>query len=202
MREAPTRCGFRLRLTRLVVAGVVASAMVAVLPPLVGAAAKQLVDINPDVSDNPSANATTGGRANGLANVPGEPNTYYAASEFRVFTRRSTAERAGSTSTATCRRQPGRGRRSRQQRQRIRDLAVRRAGGRQRVGDHGQQGWGVPLGLTRRRPPRPPQTHVCSAGPSRTRSASRSSPTRPRTSSSAPTAGWRSATTPARPGIS
>lgn len=47
-----------------------------------GAAASELSDINPDVSDNPSANATTGGRANGVTNVPGEPDTYYSASEF------------------------------------------------------------------------------------------------------------------------
>ncbi len=46
-------------------------------------AGASIVDVNPDASDNSSANASTGGRINsGLATVPGQANTFYAASEY------------------------------------------------------------------------------------------------------------------------
>ncbi len=77
------------RRTRRVRVGMTVAMLLGVVPvlalvetPGARAAASALVDINPDTSDNPSANATTGGRGNGVANVPGEPDTYYSASEF------------------------------------------------------------------------------------------------------------------------
>jgi len=39
-------------------------------------------DINPDTSDNSDADASSGGRVNGLANVVGNNQIFYAASEF------------------------------------------------------------------------------------------------------------------------
>ena len=39
-------------------------------------------DINPDASDNGNANASSGGRVNGLANASGNNQVYYAASEY------------------------------------------------------------------------------------------------------------------------
>lgn len=70
-----SRTGRRL-LTALVLAVSVATIAVAVA----GAA---IVDVNPDASDNSNANASTGGRINaGLARVVGQPNTFYAASEY------------------------------------------------------------------------------------------------------------------------
>ena len=39
-------------------------------------------DINPDTSDNGNANASSGGRVNGLANASGNNQVYYAASEY------------------------------------------------------------------------------------------------------------------------
>lgn len=59
------------------------AAVLSVALALVAAAGGTVVDINPDVSGNADANASTGGRINaGLANVEGQPNTYYAASEY------------------------------------------------------------------------------------------------------------------------
>lgn len=40
------------------------------------------VDINPDVSDNSNANASTGGRVNHMAAVPGDNEIFYLASEY------------------------------------------------------------------------------------------------------------------------
>src|SRR5262249_37367829 len=40
------------------------------------------VDVNPDVSTNSDPDASTGGRVNGLASVPGSDQIFYAASEF------------------------------------------------------------------------------------------------------------------------
>jgi photosystem II stability/assembly factor-like uncharacterized protein len=40
------------------------------------------VDVNPNVSDNSNANASTGGRVNHLASVPGDNQTFYLASEY------------------------------------------------------------------------------------------------------------------------
>ncbi|MGH9280734.1 MAG: hypothetical protein ACRD12_21920 [Acidimicrobiales bacterium] len=56
---------------------VVAVALVGVQP--VGAVP---VDINPDVSDNANANASTGGRVNHMASVPGNNDVFYLASEY------------------------------------------------------------------------------------------------------------------------
>ncbi|MGH9136721.1 MAG: hypothetical protein ACRD0G_06695 [Acidimicrobiales bacterium] len=39
-------------------------------------------DINPDVSTNPGANSSTGGRGNGLASASGNNQVFYSASEF------------------------------------------------------------------------------------------------------------------------
>ncbi len=41
-----------------------------------------ITDINPDASDNGNANASSGGRVNGLANASGNNQVYYAASEY------------------------------------------------------------------------------------------------------------------------
>lgn len=79
------RPSFRYRAARLssaVVLALVANILVVVPATQVEAAAKKLDDINPDVSDNSSANATTGGRTNGIAMVPGDNQTYYIATEF------------------------------------------------------------------------------------------------------------------------
>jgi photosystem II stability/assembly factor-like uncharacterized protein len=49
----------------------------------VSVAGAQITDVNPNASDNSNANASTGGRINaGLARVAGQPNTFYAASEY------------------------------------------------------------------------------------------------------------------------
>jgi uncharacterized repeat protein (TIGR01451 family) len=61
----------------LVAAG---SAVIGAAPAV--AAAQSATDINPDVSNNSDADATTGGRVNGLAVVAGDANTAYAASEW------------------------------------------------------------------------------------------------------------------------
>ena len=45
-------------------------------------AAVTFQDINPNASDNGDANASTGGRVNGLAADPTNSQIYYAASEF------------------------------------------------------------------------------------------------------------------------
>ncbi|MGH3646435.1 MAG: WD40/YVTN/BNR-like repeat-containing protein [Micromonosporaceae bacterium] len=44
--------------------------------------AGQATDINPDVSNNSDADATTGGRVNGIGVVAGDPDTAYIASEW------------------------------------------------------------------------------------------------------------------------
>ena len=41
-----------------------------------------ITDINPNASDNSNANASSGGRVNGLANASGNNQVYYAASEY------------------------------------------------------------------------------------------------------------------------
>lgn len=46
------------------------------------AAASELDDINPDTSTNTNANASTGGRVNGLASVAGDNQMFYSASEW------------------------------------------------------------------------------------------------------------------------
>ncbi|MGH3647198.1 MAG: hypothetical protein ACRDTM_08480 [Micromonosporaceae bacterium] len=46
------------------------------------ALAGDATDINPDVSNNSDADATTGGRVTGIGVVPGDPNTAYVASEW------------------------------------------------------------------------------------------------------------------------
>jgi uncharacterized repeat protein (TIGR01451 family) len=56
---------------------------VAVAVPVPAAAfAKSIEDISPDVSDSGNANASTGGRSNGVASVPGDNQTYYSATEW------------------------------------------------------------------------------------------------------------------------
>jgi hypothetical protein len=47
-----------------------------------GQAGVQIFDINPDTSNNSNANASSGGRVNGLAADPGNNQVYYAASEY------------------------------------------------------------------------------------------------------------------------
>lgn len=58
-----------------------ASALVASLLMANGAAAVP-IDVNPDTSDNASANAASGGRVNHMAAVPGDNDTFYLASEY------------------------------------------------------------------------------------------------------------------------
>ncbi|MEX2646197.1 MAG: PKD domain-containing protein [Gaiellaceae bacterium] len=69
-----------MRIPRLGI-GVLATYVVAGI--MAGAALAGIVDVNPDVSDNGNANASTGGRINaGLGADPGNPGTFYAASEY------------------------------------------------------------------------------------------------------------------------
>ena len=50
---------------------------------VVAVAGGGIVDVNPDISTNSDPNGSSGGRINaGLARVIGEPNTFYAASEY------------------------------------------------------------------------------------------------------------------------
>ena len=59
------------------------AALLALVPATpASAAAKEVTDINPDVSDSGNANASTGGRVNGLASVAGDNEMFYAASEW------------------------------------------------------------------------------------------------------------------------
>lgn len=63
-------------------AGTVLLAMALVVASGAPAFAGQATDINPDVSNNPDADATTGGRVTGIGVVAGDPNTAYVASEW------------------------------------------------------------------------------------------------------------------------
>lgn len=76
-RESPHR-GSSSRLWRI--GGVFITAAMALLIASSGYAA--ISDINPDTSNNGNANASSGGRVNGLANASGNNQVYYAASEY------------------------------------------------------------------------------------------------------------------------
>ena len=67
-------CGFRL--------AVAIAVSVVVGLSLAPAAFGEIVDINPNVSNNTNPNASTGGRVNGLASDPSNNQLFYAASEF------------------------------------------------------------------------------------------------------------------------
>lgn len=64
---------------RVVVPSLVAFGLVVSLAPAIGAVP---VDINPDTSDNANPNAASGGRVNHMAEVPGDNQTFYLASEY------------------------------------------------------------------------------------------------------------------------
>lgn len=69
--------GVRLRLALATMGTALAAAAVSAV------ALSAIVDVNPDVSDNANANASTGGRINaGLANASGNNQLFYAASEY------------------------------------------------------------------------------------------------------------------------
>lgn len=73
-----------VRTTALVALFALIATLLALVPATPAEAfAKEVTDINPDVSDNnTNANASTGGRVNGLASVAGDNTMFYAASEW------------------------------------------------------------------------------------------------------------------------
>jgi photosystem II stability/assembly factor-like uncharacterized protein len=75
--DSPQR-GTSSRLRRI--GGLVVTAVMALTIASAGHAG--ISDINPDTSDSGNANASSGGRVNGLANASGNNQIYYAASEY------------------------------------------------------------------------------------------------------------------------
>ena len=76
-KNASRACGLRNRLIRAI------AALALVLPPAGTAYAGVIItDINPNTSANTNANASSGGRVNGLAADPGNNQVFYAASEY------------------------------------------------------------------------------------------------------------------------
>src|SRR5213083_10523 len=62
--------------------GLTTALAVAIAVTFAAAGFSDIVDVNPNVSDNTDPNASSGGRVNSLASDPGNNQVFYAASEY------------------------------------------------------------------------------------------------------------------------